>query len=56
MSEQSIDGDGYTKPLFMMGRERALSWAAGQEGLRVLLVGVDDAIDMFPQGSFELLG
>ena len=56
VSEQSIDGDGYTKPLFMMGRERALSWAAGQEGLRVLLVGVDDAIDMFPQGSFELLG
>ncbi|MBP3893871.1 MAG: FAD:protein FMN transferase [Atopobiaceae bacterium] len=56
VSDLSIDGDGYTKPLFMMGAERALSWAAGQSGLQVLLVGSDGAIDMAPQGAFELLG
>lgn len=42
--EASIDGDGYTKPLFMMGRDAALAWAEAKEGVEALLVGGDGAI------------
>ena len=56
VSEQSIDGDGFTKPLFMMGKEQALLWAADQAELRVLLVGADESINMSPKDAFELLG
>lgn len=56
VSEQSIDGDSLTKPLFMMGQEQALLWAEGQAQLQVLLVGADDTISMSPEDAFELLG
>jgi len=55
VSEQSIDGDGYTKPLFMMGKEQALAWAAEHTDLQVLLVDDAGQISMCPQGSFELM-
>ena len=54
-SERSIDGDGYTKPLFMMGCEQALAWAAEHSDLQVLLVDSAGERRMFPAGCFELL-
>jgi len=55
VSERSIDGDGYTKPLFMMDKAAALAWADEHEGLQVLLVDEDGDASMCPEGSFELL-
>ena len=55
VSERSIDGDGYTKPLFMMDEGDALAWAAGHEGLQVLLIDEQGAATMSPDGAFELL-
>jgi thiamine biosynthesis lipoprotein len=55
VSERSIDGDGYTKPLFMMGAERALAWAGEHPELRVLLIDQAGERTMCPQGAFELL-
>lgn len=43
-SAASIDGDGYTKPLFMMGRDEAMAWVSSREGLEALLVGADGSI------------
>ena len=37
-SEASIDGDGYTKPLFMMGCADALAWVEDKTGIEALLV------------------
>ena len=55
VSERSIDGDGYTKPLFMMGAERALAWAGEHPELRVLLIDQAGERTMCPDGAFELL-
>lgn len=55
VSERSIDGDGYTKPLFMMGHEAALAWAADHPELRVLLIDEAGERTMSPDGAFELL-
>lgn len=55
VSEHAIDGEGYTKPLFMMGVEDGLAWLAEQGELACLCVGKDDSIHMQPEGSFELL-
>ena len=55
VSERSIDGDGYTKPLFMMGAERALAWAAEHPEFQVLLVDDAGGLHMQPDGAFELL-
>ena len=40
-SSASIDGDGYTKPLFMMGLDEACSWIAAKDGIEALLIGAD---------------
>ena len=55
VSERAIDGEGYTKPLFMMGVDEGLAWLAQQGELACLCVGKDDSIHMQPEGSFELL-
>ena len=44
ISDASIDGDGFTKPLFMMGHDAALAWINAQEGLEGLVVSRDGAI------------
>lgn len=55
VSERSIDGDGYTKPLFMMNVDEAQAWAASHENLQVLLVDARGGMTMWPEDSFELL-
>ena len=55
VSERSIDGDGYTKPLFMMGSEQALAWAADHPSLQVLLIEQAGERRMYPERAFELL-
>lgn len=55
VSERSIDGDGFTKPLFMMGADEARAWAASHNELQVLLVDARGDMTMWPEGSFELL-
>lgn len=55
VSERSIDGDGYTKPLFMMDVDAALAWAAEHQDLKVLLINEAGEFYMRPEGSFELL-
>ena len=54
-STQSIDGDGYTKPLFMLERNEALAFVERHEGLQALLVDADGTIATTPGSSFELL-
>ena len=55
VSDASIDGDGYTKPLFMMGTEQALAWAMGHPELKVLLIDQSGTATMCPDDSFDLL-
>lgn len=43
-SEASIDGDGYTKPLFMMGCEAALAWVEKTPGIEALLVDAQGTV------------
>lgn len=51
-SVASIDGDGCTKPLFMMGHEEALSFAE-QRGLQALLVTNEGELLATPDSDFE---
>ncbi|MDO4805991.1 MAG: FAD:protein FMN transferase [Coriobacteriales bacterium] len=44
VSEASIDGDGYTKPLFMMGHDAALEWINAHDGIEGLVVSADGTI------------
>ncbi len=44
VSAASIDGDGYTKPLFMMGHDEALAWINDKDGIEGLVVDVDGVI------------
>lgn len=53
-AERSLDGDGYTKPVLMLGREAGLAFAR-QRGLDVLIVGQDGTTDTLPTTAFELL-
>jgi thiamine biosynthesis lipoprotein len=55
VSDRSIDGDGYTKPLFMMGADEARAWLASHSELQVLLVDAQEDMTMWPKDSFELL-
>ncbi len=55
VSDRSIDGDGYTKPLFMMGADEARAWLASHSELQVLLVDAQGDMTMWPEDSFELL-
>lgn len=49
-SEQSIDGDGFTKPLFMLGAEGALAFVDAHPGLQACLVASDGEL-LFSEGS-----
>lgn len=55
VSDASIDGDGFTKPLFMMGHDKALEWMEGQPGIEGLVVGMDGAITQSSGCNAELL-
>ena len=55
VSDRSIDGDGFTKPLFMWGKEKALEWVRDHDDLRLLLIDEAGERSMWPEGSFELL-
>lgn len=44
ISSASIDGDGYTKPLFMVGHDKALSWINEHDGLEGLVVDTKGTI------------
>ncbi len=54
-SVASIDGDGYTKPLFMMKHEDALAFVQARGNLQALLVTSDGSILTTPGSDFELL-
>ena len=53
-SQASVDGDGYTKPLFMMGTDEALAFARDR-GVDALLVDGDGTIRVGEGSAFELL-
>ena len=53
-SRASVDGDGYTKPLFMMGTDEALAFARDM-GVDALLVGEDGTIRVGEGSAFEVL-
>lgn len=55
-SQRSIDGDGLTKPLFMLGREEALAFVQRRDGVQALLVDENGAIRTTPGAAFELQG
>ena len=54
-STESIDGDGYTKPLFMLSSDEALAFVERHEGVQALLVDSDGTIATTSGSSFELL-
>lgn len=56
ISTASIDGDGYTKPLFMMGRNAALAWIEAKAGIEGLVVGTDGVIVQSSGCAAELVG
>lgn len=51
----SIDGDGYTKPLFMLEPDEALAFLEEREGLQGLLVLVDGSMCLTDGAPFELV-
>ncbi len=53
-SNLSIDGDGYTKPLFMLPKDEALAFLARRPSLQGLLVSDDGTITTTPNAEFEL--
>ena len=54
-SKKSIDGDGYTKPLFMLGQEEALAFVERRKGLEALLVKANNSIVTTNGARFELV-
>lgn len=55
ISEDSIDGDGYTKPLFMMGHDEALAWMNAHDGIEGLVVSTDGTITQSDGCDAQLL-
>lgn len=55
VSDASIDGDGYTKPLFMMGHDEALAWMNAHDGIEGLVVDLDGTISQSDGCNAELL-
>lgn len=55
VSRASIDGDGYTKPLFMMGHDEALAWINAHDGIEGIVVSADGAITQSDGCGAELL-
>ena len=56
VSSASLDGDGYTKPLFMMGRDKALAWLNEKDGVEGLVVGMDGEIMQSDGCNADVLG
>ncbi|MDO4890568.1 MAG: FAD:protein FMN transferase [Coriobacteriaceae bacterium] len=54
-SSASIDGDGYTKPLFMMGCDEALAWIEAKDGIEGLLVDAEGNVVQTSGCDAELL-
>jgi thiamine biosynthesis lipoprotein len=54
VSDASLDGDGYTKPLFMLGLEGALAFLE-ERGLDGLLIDDKGAIHTTVDSAFEVL-
>lgn len=54
-SQDSIDGDGYTKPLFMISPEEVQAFFQAHPQLQGLLVHADGSIQTTPGSQFELL-
>lgn len=52
-SAASIDGDGYTKPLFMLGRDEALAFAE-RHGVQALLVDKDGGVQTTSDSEFSV--
>jgi len=48
----SIDGDGFTKPLFMMERDDALAFVESHEGIEALLIATDGTISTTRNAHF----
>ena len=55
-AQASIDGDGYTKPLFMMGEAEALAFAESREDVEALLVRADGSLAATRNAHFERRG
>lgn len=55
VSAASIDGDGYTKPLFMMGHDEALAWIESKEGIEGLVVDTNGVITQSSGCAAELV-
>ena len=55
ISDASIDGDGFTKPLFMMGHDAALEWINEKEGIEGLVVDMDGTITQSKGCEAEVL-
>ena len=55
ISSASIDGDGYTKPLFMMGHDEALAWINAKDGIEGMVVSADGTITQSNGCGAELL-
>lgn len=53
-SQASLDGDGYTKPLFMRGAADALSWLEEKDGIEGFLVDADGVITQTSGCAAEL--
>ena len=55
ISAASIDGDGYTKPLFMMGHDEALAWLNEKDGIEGLVVDANGVITQSDACGAELV-
>jgi thiamine biosynthesis lipoprotein len=55
ISAASIDGDGYTKPLFMMGHDEALAWINNKDGIEGLVVDANGVITQSDACGAELV-
>ncbi|MEE0027910.1 MAG: FAD:protein FMN transferase, partial [Atopobiaceae bacterium] len=55
ISAASIDGDGYTKPLFMMGHDEALAWINNKDGIEGLVVDANGVITQSDSCGAELV-
>ena len=53
-SHESIDGDGYTKPLFMWSTDDVEAFFQAHPALQGLLVHTDGSLHMTPGAEFEL--
>ena len=55
VSTESIDGDGYTKPLFMLGAREALAWINAHEELQGMLITGDGRALKSANSTIEVL-